>query len=58
MKLRLKGKGLPALEGRHHGDLYLVVQVKVPDSHPAAIKKAAEALDGGYTAEVRKDLKL
>jgi molecular chaperone DnaJ len=30
--LRLKGKGMPRLGSRHHGDLYVVLRVLVPSS--------------------------
>lgn len=56
-KLRLKGKGVPIRSGGH-GDLYLVVQVKVPTGGNEALKKHAEALDRAYNNPVRLDLKL
>jgi DnaJ-class molecular chaperone len=58
VKVRLKGKGAPSLTGGAPGDLYLVVQVLVPDEPDAGLKKAAEALDAGYKHDVRSGLKL
>ncbi len=58
LKMRLKGKGMPALDGSGHGDLYLVIQVKVPEQLDAGMRKAVEALEHGYKGNVRKDLHL
>ncbi len=58
VKVRLKGKGAPSLTGGAPGDMYLVVQVLVPDDADAGLKKAAEALDAGYKHDVRSGLKL
>jgi DnaJ-class molecular chaperone len=58
LKVRLKGKGVPALTGGAPGDLYLVVQVRVPDHLDDKVKKAAEAMDHGYRHDVRAGLKL
>lgn len=58
LKMRLKGKGMPALDGGGHGDLYLVIQVKVPVELDAGMRKAVEALEHGYKGDVRKDLHL
>jgi curved DNA-binding protein len=57
-KLRLKGKGVPALKGGPAGDLYLVVQVKLPEKSDEATRKAVEALEKHYERDVRADLKL
>jgi DnaJ-class molecular chaperone len=57
-KVRLKGKGAPSLTGGAPGDMYLVVQVRVPEHVDAGLKKAAEALDTGYKHDVRSGLKL
>lgn len=58
LKLRLKGKGVPALGGGSVGDLYLVVLIKVPEHADAAAKKAVEQIDRAYRTDVRKGLKL
>jgi DnaJ-class molecular chaperone len=58
LKIRVKGKGAPSLTGGAPGDMYFVVQVRVPEGHDAGLKKAAEALDDGYQHEVRTGLKL
>ena len=57
-KMRLTGKGVPAHDGGPHGDLYLVIQVKVPDRLDAGSKKAVEALEHAYAGNVRKDVVL
>jgi DnaJ-class molecular chaperone len=57
-KLRLKGKGVPALKSGLTGDLYFVVQVKLPGTLDEAARKALEALELAYTGDVRADLKL
>ena len=60
-KLRLRGRGLPALRGGStgapRGDLYVVLQVMLPEESPAA-REAAGALQKLYTTDVRKDLLL
>jgi DnaJ-class molecular chaperone len=57
-KMRLKGQGVPSLDGGPKGDLYLVVQVKVPEALDDESKRALEKLDRLYRSDVRKDLKL
>jgi len=57
-KLRLKGKGVPGLKGGAAGDLYFVVQVKLPTHLDEAATKAIELLERFYTGDVRADLKL
>jgi DnaJ-class molecular chaperone len=57
-KLRLRGQGVPDLKGGTPGDLYLVVQVKLPDVSDAEVKKALETLESAYRGDVRADLKL
>jgi molecular chaperone DnaJ len=42
--LRLRGRGLPAFGGRQRGDLYVVVQVRVPDQLAAKERKLYERL--------------
>lgn len=58
LKLRLRGKGVPSLQGGPAGDLYLVVQVRVPEGHDAEVKRAAERLEQAYRRDVRADLRL
>src|SRR5262249_15297672 len=60
-KLRLRGRGLPALKGgatgAPRGDLYVVLQIVMPDDSPAA-REAAAALQKLYKTDVRKDVVL
>jgi DnaJ-class molecular chaperone len=57
-KIRLRGRGVPALQGGVAGDLYLVVQVRVPAAGDAEAEKAAAALDKAYGADIRATFKL
>ncbi|MFB6124534.1 MAG: molecular chaperone DnaJ [Halanaeroarchaeum sp.] len=53
---RLKGKGMPRLRGRGHGDLYVQVQVVTPDSLNQEQREALEAFAeaGGESVEVEE----
>ena len=57
-KLRLRGQGVPDLKGGPVGDLYLVIQIKLPDVTEPDAKKAIEALELAYRSDVRAELKL
>ncbi len=56
-KLRLKGQGVSG-RGKAAGDLYLVVQVKLPERTSDSVKLAVEALEQAYDRDVRRDMKL
>ena len=60
-KLRLRGRGLPALKGGStgapRGDLYVVLQIVLPPDSPEA-RQAADALQKLYKTDVRKDVVL
>jgi molecular chaperone DnaJ len=58
-KLRLRGRGLPALKGggAPRGDLFVVLQVVLPGDSPQA-REAAAALQKLYKMDVRKDVVL
>ena len=60
-KLRLRGRGLPALKGgttgAPRGDLYVVLQIVLPPDSPEA-REAAGALQLLYKSDVRKDVVL
>lgn len=56
-KLRLKGQGVHP-RGKSAGDLYLVVQVKLPERLSDGLRAAAEAFDQAYDRDVRRDMKL
>jgi DnaJ-class molecular chaperone len=57
-KLRLRGKGVPALRGGQAGDLYLVVMVKLPEHLDEHSKKALETIEKHYHHDVRAGLSL
>jgi molecular chaperone DnaJ len=60
-KLRLRGRGLPALRsgstGAPRGDLYVVLQIVLPPASDEA-RKAAAVLEKLYPHDVRKDVHL
>ncbi len=60
-KLRLRGRGLPALKGgttgAPRGDLYAVLQIVLPPDSPEA-REAAASLQALYKSDVRKDVVL
>ena len=56
-RLRLRGKGLPALKGGARGDLYVVVQLVLPPEGEA-LKKAVRPLEPLYKDEPRKGISL
>lgn len=50
-KLRLKGKGAPATDGGKPGDLYVVLDVKLPTADEKGIETLASQLEQYYTGE-------
>jgi molecular chaperone DnaJ len=60
-KLRLRGRGLPALKGgatgAPRGDLYAVLQIVLPEDSPQA-REAAASLQKLYNLDVRRDVVL
>ena len=57
-KLRLRGKGVPALRGSTPGDLFLVVMIKLPETLDEATKKAVTTLEKHYHGDVRAKIAL
>jgi molecular chaperone DnaJ len=57
-KMRLKGRGSPSLKGGPPGDLYLTLQVKVPEHLSDEARRAAESLARAYQTDVRGTLHL
>jgi molecular chaperone DnaJ len=55
-RFRLKGKGMPHLRGRGHGDLYVTVQVVTPTDLNREQREALEAFAeaGGEEVEVEE----
>ena len=59
-KLRLRGRGLPALKtstGAPRGDLYVVLQIVLPPDSPQT-REAAASLQKLYKSDLRKDVVL
>jgi len=57
-QLRVKGRGVPQLKGGGRGDLYLRLQVHVPDRDTPAAAEAARALDEAYAHNPRDGWRL
>ncbi len=56
-QLRVRGHGMPHLKGEGRGDLYLRIAVHIPDKVGEAIATAAAAMDEGYEADLRGELR-
>lgn len=57
-KLRLRGKGVPALKGGARGDLYLILKVMVPEVVTPEGKAAVETLKRAYREDLRAEVRL
>jgi curved DNA-binding protein len=57
MRLRLREKGLPDLQGGRRGDLFAVVQVVLP-TESEALRKAASSLEALYEGDPRAGISL
>ncbi len=57
-KLRLRGKGVPAMKGGERGDLYVVLQVHVPPDGDERTRDAVQALEASYQGSPRAGLTL
>ncbi|HET6439158.1 MAG TPA: DnaJ C-terminal domain-containing protein [Anaeromyxobacter sp.] len=57
MKLRLRGKGMPELQGGSRGDLYAVVQLVLPEPSDA-LRKAVKPLEPLYKGDPRRGISL
>ncbi len=57
-RMRLRGRGSPSLKGGQPGDLYLTLQVKVPEQPSDEARRAAETLTRAYGGDVRGALQL
>lgn len=55
-RLRLKGKGIN--RGGKQGDLYVQIEVRLPQSNTPETEAAARALESHYSSPVREGLKL
>lgn len=57
-KLRLRGKGVPAMRGGERGDLYVVLQVHLPPDGDERTRDAVRALEASYRGSPRAGLTL
>ncbi|MDB9822591.1 molecular chaperone DnaJ [Deltaproteobacteria bacterium] len=56
--LRLKGKGAVNLKTKKRGDLMVKLVVKVPQTDDREILEAADKMNGFYTEDLRRDIRL
>jgi DnaJ-class molecular chaperone len=57
-KLRLKGKGVPDVKGGQRGDLYVVLDVRLPTAEDGDLEKIAAELERHYADEARRPTRL
>jgi molecular chaperone DnaJ len=57
-KLRLRGKGVPAMKGPEKGDFYVVLQVQIPPDGDERVREAVSVLEESYAQSPRADLRL
>ena len=55
-RLRLRGKGVQ--RGKKSGDLYVDVDVRLPDNDDASVAEAMRSVSHGYSKPVRQDVRL
>jgi molecular chaperone DnaJ len=57
-KLRLRGKGVPGPKGGARGDLYVVLELRVPTAKDADLDKLASQMEAFYGSEVDRPTRL
>jgi curved DNA-binding protein len=57
VRLRLRGKGMPDLHGGARGDLYAVVQIRLPEESDA-LRRAVKPLEALYKGDPRAGISL
>jgi molecular chaperone DnaJ len=57
-RLRLRGKGVPAMKGGGRGDLYVVLMVQIPTDGDERVREAVRVLESSYARSPRADLRL
>jgi molecular chaperone DnaJ len=57
-KLRLRGKGAPAMKGGGRGDFYVVLQIHVPRDGNERVREAVNTLEDAYEQSPRAGLTL
>ncbi|MBN1947837.1 MAG: J domain-containing protein [Bradymonadales bacterium] len=57
-KLRLRGKGVPDTRGGRPGDLYVVLEVKLPSGKAKELESLSRQFDRYYSGEVQRPTRL
>jgi molecular chaperone DnaJ len=57
-RMRLKNRGVPSIDGRPGGDLYLVLRPTVPSEPSEEAVRLAKEMDQHYAHDIREGLKL
>ena len=57
-KLRLRGYGVPSLRGGKPGNLYFIVQIKMPTTFDEKSLEAVDTIEARYSGDLRSQLKL
>jgi len=57
-RLRVRGKGVPASKSRPASDLIVHLELVLPESESAEINAAIDAIEKGYTGDVRSSVHL
>lgn len=57
-KMRVKGRGVPSLKGDRRGDLFLTLQVMLPDPSNLEARAGAERMKPAYLRDVRAEIRL
>ncbi len=57
-KLRLRGRGVPAMKGEGRGDFYVNLMVQIPADGGERVRDAVQILEQSYASSPRADLRL
>jgi DnaJ-class molecular chaperone len=58
MRLRVRGKGVPASKKRPATDLIVHLELVLPEVESPEISAAIDTLEKGYVSDVRRDVRL
>jgi curved DNA-binding protein len=56
-QLRVRGKGVPASKKRSATDLYVHIEIAVPERDTPEVEEAVKVLDAAYDGDVRETVK-